>query len=168
MNIKRILTHLGTPDSLLLKDCTPRFSSDLKSAISKSEKEHASELRVIFEAGLSLPQLLRCPTARHRAIEVFSLARVWDTEQNTGVLIYLQLADRSLEIVVDRTVAKAVESKIWVQIAQSFKDRVKSVGLTAALLQIIEQINLVLVEKLPYQGSTPKQNELADTPEQLK
>ena len=42
MNIKRILTHLGTPDSLLLKDCTPRFSSDLKSAISKSEKEHAS------------------------------------------------------------------------------------------------------------------------------
>jgi len=39
--------------------------------------------------------------------------RVWDTEHNNGVLIYLLLADHDVEIVADRGVHSRVKPPEW-------------------------------------------------------
>ena len=74
----------------------------LESAIARSEAGHLGELRLVVEGNLALPDLWRGQTPRMRAIDLFSQLRVWDTELDSGVLIYLQLIDRRVEIVADR------------------------------------------------------------------
>ena len=41
-------------------------------------------------------------------MQVFGQLGVWDTAQNNGVLIYLLLADRVVEIVADRGIAARI------------------------------------------------------------
>ena len=67
-----------------------------------SERRHSGEIRVCVEAGLPLSYLWRDATARERAVTMFGKLRVWDTEHNNGVLIYLLLAEHAIEIVADR------------------------------------------------------------------
>ncbi len=71
-------------------------------AIGRAEQGHAGEICFVVEASLTPVQLLRHMNARQRAVEVFAQTRVWDTAHNSGVLIYLLLADRAVEIVADR------------------------------------------------------------------
>ena len=102
MNIKRITKHL----LLTHWQVNRAFSSDtliaIDSAIKASEAAHVGEIRFAVEGALDGTALFRGQSARERAIEVFSQLRIWDTEHNNGVLIYLLLADRDVEIVVDR------------------------------------------------------------------
>src|SRR5687767_441551 len=85
----------------------------IEKAIAKSEKRHGGEIRFAVEAALDVPALLRGQSAHGRALEVFSELRVWDTEANNGVLIYLLLADRDVEIVADRGVNRRVGPQGW-------------------------------------------------------
>ena len=85
----------------------------IRGKIAEQEKRHGGELRFAVEAALPLAYLWRGQEARSRAVELFSQLRIWDTEDNSGVLIYLLLADRRVEIVADRGIHGKVGATAW-------------------------------------------------------
>lgn len=102
MSAKRILKHLITPHWMVYRAFPRPALARIEQAIRTSEKTHDGELRFAVEAGLDFPHLLKGVTPRQRACQVFAQLGVWDTVHNSGVLIYLQLVDRRIEIVADR------------------------------------------------------------------
>ncbi|MFO1351680.1 MAG: TPM domain-containing protein [Gammaproteobacteria bacterium] len=94
----------------------------IEHAIAASEVEHRGEIRFAVETALDIGPLLRGQTARNRAIDVFARLRVWDTEQNNGVLIYLLLAERDIEIVADRGIADKVPPHEWEAIRRAMSN----------------------------------------------
>src|SRR5574340_1115776 len=102
MALKRIMRHLSSGLAAARRAFPPRALDAIERVIRETEARHDGQIRFAVEAALDLAPLLAGQTARQRAIEVFSQLRVWDTEHNNGVLIYLLLADRDAEIVADR------------------------------------------------------------------
>lgn len=105
--------------------------------VAASELRHSGEIRICVEAGLPLSYIWRDASARERAVALFGKLRVWDTEHNNGVLIYLLLADHSIEIIADRGLTRAIPADTWEQLAQqmgtAFRDGHYEDGLTHAL-----------------------------------
>ena len=102
MNAKRMLKHLLTPQWVVNRAFSKNVLSAIEAAIAASEKTHAGELRFAVEGALHPRALWHRQTARQRAEALFASLRVWDTAHNSGVLIYVQLVDRRIEIVADR------------------------------------------------------------------
>ena len=100
--MKRILDHLIYPPWRVRRAFPAKTLKAIEDAVAASESLHRGELRFVVEAGLSFSELWRGTTARQRALAVFSDLHVWDTEDNSGVLIYVLLADRQVEILADR------------------------------------------------------------------
>ncbi|EIT71858.1 MULTISPECIES: TPM domain-containing protein [Hydrocarboniphaga] len=103
--LHRLLRHLLVGRWTTRKRFPASVLADIEAAVKRHERLHPGEVRFAVEAGLSLPHLWASVSPRERAIEVFTQLRVWDTEDNNGVLIYVLLADRDVEIVADRGVA---------------------------------------------------------------
>src|ERR1700752_615673 len=99
MDIKRIIHHLFAPQWSVTRMFPAAVMKAIENAIRESERSHDGALRFAVEGGLKLWLLLHEPTPRARAIEVFAQLRVWDTEHNSGVLIYVQAVDRHIEII---------------------------------------------------------------------
>jgi len=113
MRWARLLRHLAS-DHWSLRRAFPAASMRrIADKIGEQEKRHGGELRFAVEAALPLAQLWRGQDARSRAIELFGQLGVWDTEHNNGVLIYLLLADKRVEIVADRGVDHKVGAAAW-------------------------------------------------------
>jgi len=74
---------------------------------------HSGEIRVAIEGALEPGEVWHGKTPRERALEVFAALGVWDTEANNGVLIYVLLADRDVEIVADRGFNGRVPDSEW-------------------------------------------------------
>src|SRR3990172_9484861 len=113
MNLKGTFKHLFAPDWLVYRAFPRAALKRIEAAIGQSEAAHRGELRFAVEPGLDLLPVLRGLTPRQRALDVFSRLRVWDTEENSGVLIYVQLADRDIEIVADRGISAKVGQAQW-------------------------------------------------------
>ena len=77
------------------------------------EAQHAGEIRFAVESALDAPHLWRSTSPRQRALQIFAQLHVWDTAANNGVLIYVLLADRVVEIVADRGIAAHVKPQEW-------------------------------------------------------
>lgn len=107
MDLKRLLRHLGATPWALRRAFPAGTLAAIEEAVRAAEARHAGEIRFAVEGALPLPRLWRGAGPRERAVEIFSELRVWDTEHNNGVLIYVLLADRSVEIVADRGVGDA-------------------------------------------------------------
>ena len=133
MDIRRMIRHLGT-GQLAVRAAFPESAlRAIEQAIHESEVMHAGQIRFAVEASLDFTALRRNQTARERAIEMFSQLRVWDTEHNSGVLIYVQLVDRRIEIVADRGINAKVDQASWEAIC--FIAVLKSAALSAARRQ---------------------------------
>jgi uncharacterized membrane protein YgcG len=113
MNFARILRHLFTGHLAVRRVFPVSSLAAIEQAIKRSEVSHEGEVRFAVEPALNMLPLLRDQSARERAVEAFSQLRVWDTEHNNGVLIYLLLADRDVEIVADRGINVRVGSDAW-------------------------------------------------------
>jgi uncharacterized membrane protein len=113
MQWKRVLRHLCTDHWSLRRAFPPAAMRAIRDAIGEQERRHGGELRFAVEASLPLLHLWRGQDARSRAVELFGQLRVWDTEHNSGVLIYLLLADRGVEIVADRGIHAKVGGTAW-------------------------------------------------------
>ena len=87
----------------------------------EAETHHAGEIRFAVEAALDLPHLWHDVTPRARALQVFAQLGVWDTEANNGVLVYVLLADRAVEIVADRGIAAHVAASEWQAICRQME-----------------------------------------------
>ena len=121
MNIQRIARHLLMTDGQVTRTFGRSTLNKIESAIKASEAEHVGEIRFAVEGGLDGTPLFKGQSARERAIELFSQLRVWDTQQNTGVLIYLLLADRAVEIVADRGIHAKVEAQAWSKVCRQME-----------------------------------------------
>jgi uncharacterized membrane protein len=147
-------TRRRFPDSLL---------KSIERAIAASERSHLGEIRFAVEGALDLTALLRGQTARERAVELFSLQHVWDTEENNGVLIYVLLADHAVEIVADRGIARHVDDAQWRAICEEMERAFRDGRYEQAALIGIERIGRLLAQYFPADGS-PNLNELPDNP----
>ena len=113
MQWKRVIRHLVTDHWSVRRALPPAAMRAIRDKIGEQEKRHRGELRFAVEASLPWPNLWRGQDARSRAIELFGQLRVWDTEHNSGVLIYLLLADKRVEIVADRGIHGKVGNTAW-------------------------------------------------------
>jgi uncharacterized membrane protein len=138
----------------------------IEQTIKHSEHQHSAELRFAVENTLALGRVWRGVSARQRAIEVFSNLQVWDTEQNSGVLIYLLLADREVHIVADRGIAKRVAQVEWDDIAKAMQREFLHGDFLNGSLQGIERITALLVTYFPPGADNP--DELSNKPVIIK
>lgn len=162
MNFKRVLTHLAAPPWLLRRVFTPANLAAIESAITTSEKLHLGQIRFAIEETLDWAALWHDKSARERAIEVFSSLRVWDTEQNNGVLIYLLLADHDVEIVADRGIHRLAGEAAWEAICRRMEASLRAGDFERAVVSGIEDISALLITHYPRRDAGA--NELPDAP----
>ena len=150
-------------DYLALARAFPRATlSAIGRAVAEQEKRHRGELRVVIEGGLPLQALLAGRSARERAMEHFVRLRVWDTDDNAGVLIYLLLADRQVEIVADRGIHARVGDTAWETICGAMQQEFAAGRFEAGVASGLASISDLLSAHFPATGENP--NELPDAP----
>ena len=136
----------------------------LQQRIQASERLHSGELRVCIEAGLPLSYVWRRACARERAITMFGKLRVWDTEHNNGVLIYLLLAEHAIEIVSDRGLVQVVPQAQWDGLLAGMASAFREGRFEAGLMEAIDATERLLVQHFPLAAGAERPNELPDRP----
>jgi uncharacterized membrane protein len=132
--------------------------------VAASERRHSGEIRVCIEAGLPLSYIRREARVRERAVMMFGKLRVWDTEHNNGVLIYLLLAEHAIEIVADRGLARRVDAAQWQAIAATMAAAFRSGQFEAGLNQAIDAVDGLLTQHFTLAPGETNPNELPDAP----
>jgi uncharacterized membrane protein len=131
-------------------------------AIAEGEKRHRGEVCFAIEQAMPLRDLARGRSVRERAHEVFAQLRVWDTEQNSGVLIYVLVAERAIEIIADRGIAARVDQQEWQSICDRMRERFAARDYERGVIDGVNAVSDMLARHFPDDGST--RNELADAP----
>jgi uncharacterized membrane protein len=138
--------------------------------ITASEGRHTGEVRLVVEAALPNSYLLRIgpeeplpAVVRDRALAWFGRLRLWDTEHNNGVLIYLLLAEHAIEFVADRALARQVPPETWQAIVDRLGTQLRAGGFEDGLTQALEEVSALLVQHFPSDSAAPGENELPDT-----
>lgn len=162
VNFKRWLKHLFMPPWAWRRAFPQGTLDAIEAAIRTSETTHHGEIRFAIENTLPASLVWRGMSGRERAIEVFSNLRVWDTEHNSGVLVYLLLADHDIEIVADRGIAARVDAAAWEAIAQTMEAAFREGDFERGALAGIEQVSALLTTYFPPDGDNP--DELANRP----
>ena len=162
MDIKRITKHLLLTHWQVNRAFPSATLAAIDRAIKASEAAHAGEIRFAVEGALDSAPLFRGQTARDRAIEVFSQLRIWDTEHNNGVLLYLLLADRDVEIVADRGIHAKVGARGWESICGKMETAFRQKNYEAGVVSGIEAVTKHLMKHFP--ASNAGQNELSNKP----
>jgi uncharacterized membrane protein len=158
----RLLRHLAKDHNAVNRLFPSDALSRIEQAIAASERIHRGQICVAIEAALPATRVLKRLAPRERALEVFGLLRVWDTEENVGVLIYVLLADRVVEIVADRGIHRAVGDQAWQAICGEMQKAFAVDKHADAVLQGVERVAALLVQHFP--GSGDNVNELRDQP----
>ena len=162
MGIKRIGRHLVQHRWLVRKSFPPHVLTKIEQAIRAGEAAHSGQVRFVVEGALDGTPLFRDQPARERALDIFSKLRIWDTEHNNGVLIYLLLADRDVEIVADRGIDAKVGAADWEKICVAMEVEFRSGKFEAGVIRGIEAVSRQLAQHFPKQGRG--ENELPDAP----
>jgi len=94
-----------------------RFPRDvldaIEQAVAEAELRTSGEIRFAIDTALELPEIWADKPPRVCAQEAFARLRVWDSELNNGVLIYVLMADRDVEIVADRGATARISPAEW-------------------------------------------------------
>jgi uncharacterized membrane protein len=160
---KRLCVHASTGHWLARRDFSPATLRAIEHAVKSCEQKHPGEVRFAVEPALSLRAVLQGVTPRQRAVQVFSELRMWDTEHNDGVLIYLLLADRAVEIVADRGVARGrVPQAEWDAVCRVMQAQLRERHYEAAAIAGVQAVAAVLAH-YPA-GPQDVGNEQSDAP----
>jgi uncharacterized membrane protein len=162
MSIKRIGKHLLEHRWRVRKVFPKQVLASIERAIKASEATHSGQIRFVVEGALDGAPLLRNQPARDRALDVFSHLRIWDTAHNNGVLIYLLLADRDVEILADRGIDAKVDAKEWENICRAMEAEFGKGNFEAGVLKGIGAVSRHLAKHFPKHGAGA--NELPDAP----
>jgi len=162
MDLKRIMKHLSTGRASVQRFFPRQTLGAIELAIQASEAKHDGQIRFAVEAALELSPLLAGQTARQRAIEVFSNLRVWDTEHNNGVLIYLLLADRDVEIIADRGIHVRLGAEVWETICHEMEAAFRKGDFDEGVIAGIHAVGEHLRRHFPSRNGKP--NEIPDSP----
>ena len=164
ISLKRLLRHLASSPQALRGRLPSPSLERIAQAIHRAEAGHQGEIRFAIEASLPWSYLRRNAPPRERALMMFAKLRVWDTEHNNGVLLYVNLADRAVEVVADRGIAARVPRATWQAICHAARDQFRESRIEAGAIEAIEAIGAVLSEHFPLQPGESRGNELPDKP----
>jgi uncharacterized membrane protein len=162
MNFSRLFRHLFATRAGARRRFTPAALAEIEAAVHDVESRHSGEIRFVVEAALDIDELTGGITPRERAIEVFSHLRVWDTEANNGVLIYVLLADRDVEILADRGLAARVPQDEWETICREIEAHYREGRFAQGSVAGIRSVGRLLERHFPGHG--PDANELPNQP----
>ncbi len=162
MGIKRIGRHLLEHHWRVRRIFPPKALADIEQAIKAGEATHSGQVRFVVEGALDGVPLFRDQPARERALDIFSHLRIWDTAHNNGVLIYLLLADRDVEIVADRGIDAKVGDAGWEKICRDMEVEFRTGHFQRGVINGIAAVSQQLATHFPRHGAG--RNELPDAP----
>jgi len=160
----RILRHRWLDDGDVRRALPPEALERIAQRVTASERGHSGEVRVCVEAGLPLSYLWRNATARERAVTMFGKLRVWDTEHNNGVLIYLLLAERHIEILADRGLNRRVPPEQWKALVDGMAADFRAGRFEPGLAAAVDAVDALLDRHFPLAQGATRVNELPDAP----
>ena len=152
MDLQRLSRHLLSTPWRVRRAFPAAALADIEAAVGAAEGTHGGEIRFAIEGALEPWALLRGQTPRERAVEVFSQLRVWDTQDNNGVLIYVLLADHAVEILADRGIQAHEGADTWNAICRQIETAFKRGEFRTGALDGIESISSVLRRHYPRAG----------------
>jgi uncharacterized membrane protein len=161
MDFRRIARHLLMLPGAVSRAFPPSAMAAIEQAIAGSEREHSGEIRFAVEPALDTAALLAGQLARERALEVFSHLRIWDTDERNGVLIYLLLADRDIEIVADRGL-NVVQAAEWEAICRNMEQSLRRGEFQQAMVDGVQAVSRLVARHFPRRAAD--RNELPDRP----
>jgi uncharacterized membrane protein len=162
MDLKRIGKHLIANRSRVRRAFSASALTNIERAIKASEATHAGQIRFVVEGALDGAPLLRNQPVRERALDIFSHLRIWDTAHRNGVLIYLLLADRDVEILADRGIDAHVNAAEWEEICTKMEVEFRKGNFERGVIEGIEAVSLLLGKYFPKHAAG--RNELPDAP----
>jgi len=162
--LARILRHRWWDERDAARALPAAALQRIESRVTASETGHSGEIRVVVEAGLPLSYLWQDLAPRDRAITLFGKLRVWDTEANNGVLVYLLLAEHAIEIVADRGLNRHVDAAQWQALIAPMREAFRQGRFEAGLVQAVDAIDGVLRQHHPVDGTQPNPDELPNRP----
>ena len=162
MNFKRVWRHLTTSQASGRRAFPKEVLAEFQQIIAEGEQLHRAEVRIIIEPALPLDDVLDDVHPRARARTLFSDYRIWDTEENCGVLIYLNLADHQVEIVADRGIGRLVQPAQWQAVCDTMTSQLRRGAYRDSTIAALRQLNELLQQKLPAIGD--RANQLSDKP----
>jgi uncharacterized membrane protein len=166
MNILSLIHNLFVPDFFLTRAFSKVNLQEIQQKISESEKSTAVQIVFAYQAHKKLIDSLNNVSARDLAVKEFARLGVWDTEENTGILFYLLLADKQFEIVADRGIEKFISEIKWQEITFEIEKCLKTMPLNEAVLKGIELIRKEV--KTSFPASSDLINEMEDTPIKIR
>jgi uncharacterized membrane protein len=162
--LRRLLRHRWLDEDDTRKAIPPAMVERLMRRVAASEGRHSGEIRICVEASLPSSYIWRDATPRERALAMFGKLRVWDTQDNNGVLIYLLLAEHAIEIVADRGLSSRVPPAEWSAMVQRMGDAFRQGRFEEGLTQALEEVSALLVRHFPAAAGAANPNELPDEP----
>ncbi|MFA5940144.1 MAG: TPM domain-containing protein [Sinimarinibacterium sp.] len=163
MNLRRALLHLCMSDWQRRRAFPDAVLERIEQAVRECEGRHAGQIRFVVETALPWAAVWGDQPARERALELFAAQRVWDTEYNNGVLIYVLLADRDVEIVADRGVAGGIVAPgEWESCCRIMEEHFRAGRFEAGAIAGIDAVAAALARHPP--GPRTAGNELSDRP----
>jgi uncharacterized membrane protein len=160
----RILRHRWFDETDSRRALGDAVLARIEQRVKRSETLHHGEIRVCVEAGLPLSYLWQGASARDRAVSLFGKLRVWDTEANNGVLIYVLLAEHAIEIVADRGVTRHVPQEHWQAVVGGMQAAFRRGEFESGLMQAVEAVDAMLVKHFARAEGSSDRNELPDRP----
>lgn len=165
MDWKRFWRHVVMTPATARRAFPKSTLAAIQRAVGEHEKRHRGEIRFVVEAELTTAQLRAGLTSRQRASELFAQLNVWDTDERTGVLVYVMLADHKVEILADRGISAVIEPATWQAICENMVGAFREGRFEAGSIQGIEAIAALLERHFPATGVNT--NELPDRPVML-
>lgn len=163
MDLKRFWRHILMSPLKARRAFPESAMAAIGREISASEKGHRGEVRLVVEAELTTAQLWSDLRSRERAFALFAQLRTWDTEENTGILIYILLADHKVEVVADRGIARKVDQSEWDAICTAMGAAFRSGDFEGGSIAGVKAASRLLVRHFPA-GDSENPNELTDQP----
>ena len=162
MKLERLIRHLLTTRFSTRRRFPPAVREAIEQAIRDCEARHAGEIRFVVETAFDLPELWHDLAPRQRALQLFGQLGVWDTAHNNGVLIYVLMADRVVEIVADRGIAARVPQAEWGAVCRQMEQHYREGRFREGTIVGILGVGALLGRHFP--GKTPGGHELPDQP----
>jgi uncharacterized membrane protein len=158
----RLMRHLFATRFGARRRFTPAVLADIETAVRDVESRHSGEIRFVIEPALDPLHVLRGVTPRERGAQIFSHLGVWDTQNNNGVLIYVLLADRDVEILADRGIAERVPQADWEQVCHEIEEHYRAGRFGQGSVAGIHSVGRLLARHFPGSGGDP--DELPNQP----
>jgi uncharacterized membrane protein len=163
MNLGRFFRHLLIPGWWARRAFGGADREAIRAAIAASESSHRGELRFVAEGPLPVLSLVKGQSARQRATLLFDRLGVTRTKEASGILIYVQLVDRRVEILADRGIAARVSQPEWDRICREMEVAFGHDAYRRGALEAIDRATRLLA--LHFPAGPDNVNELDDRPE---